>query len=84
MRAKKIIKKYEEVWSKMRDLIRSINKHSDDYDEKHIKIKFVLDDDSSLNKKIGIHDMWIIAGAVFHENSKCYTQVFLDECLYKL
>ena len=57
MRAKKIIKKYEEVWSKMRDLIRSINKHSDDYDEKHIKIKFVLDDDSSLNKKIGIHDM---------------------------
>ena len=45
----------------MRDLIRSINKHSDDYDEKYIKIKFVLDDDSSLNKKIGIHDMWIVA-----------------------
>ena len=28
------IKKIEELWSKIRDLIRSITKNSDDYDEK--------------------------------------------------
>ena len=27
-------KKYEELWSKIRDLIRSVTKNSDDYDEK--------------------------------------------------
>ena len=27
-------KKYEELWSKVRDLIRSVAKNSDDYDEK--------------------------------------------------
>ena len=34
------IKKYEELWSKIRDLIRSMTKNSDDYNEKHMKIKF--------------------------------------------
>ena len=34
------IKKYKEMWSKIRDLIRSITKTSDDYGKKCIKIKF--------------------------------------------
>ena len=34
------IKKYEELWTKIRNLIRSITKNSDHYDEKHMKIKF--------------------------------------------
>ena len=38
MKAKKKIKKYEELWSKIRDLIRSITENSDDYDEKYMKI----------------------------------------------
>ena len=44
MKAKKKFLKYEELWSKIRDLIRSITKNSDDYDEKYVKIKFNLDD----------------------------------------
>ena len=32
-------KVYEELWSKIKDLIRSITKTSDDYDEKYMKIK---------------------------------------------
>ena len=43
-------KKYEELWSKIRDLIRSITKSSDDYDEKYMKIKFNSDDELPLNK----------------------------------
>ena len=78
------IKKYEELWSKIRDLIRSMNKNSDDYDEKYMKIKFNSDDELPLNKTIEIPTMTIVVRAVFHENNKYYPQVFLDECLYKL
>ena len=49
MRANKKIKKYEELWIKIRDLIRSIPKNSDDYDEQDIWIKFNLDNDLPLN-----------------------------------
>ena len=40
MKGKKKINKHEELWSKIRDLIRSITKNLDDYDEKHIKVQF--------------------------------------------
>ena len=33
------IKRYEELWGKIRDLVRSIIENSDDYDEKYVKIK---------------------------------------------
>ena len=39
-------KKYGELWSKTRDLIRAITKNSDDYHEKYMKIKFDSDDNS--------------------------------------
>ena len=81
--SKEKIKKYEELWSKIRDLIRSVTKNSDDYDEKYIKIKFNSDDELPLNKTIEIRSMKIVVRAVFHENNKYYPQVFLDECLYK-
>ena len=43
--SKEKIKKYEELWSKIRDLIRSITKNSDDYDKKYVKTKFNLYED---------------------------------------
>ena len=33
MRPKKKFKKYKELWIKIRDLIRSITRNSDDYDD---------------------------------------------------
>ena len=45
------IKKYEELWSKIKDIIRSLTKNSDDYDEKYMKMKFNLDDELPLNKR---------------------------------
>ena len=68
--SKEKIKKYEELWSKIRDLIRSITKNSDDYDEKYMKVKFNLDDELPLNKMIEITSMTIVVRAVFHENNK--------------
>ena len=72
---KEIINKYEELWNKIRDLIRSISKNSYHYDEKYIKIKFNSDDELPLNKTIEIHSIIIVARAVFHENNKYYPQI---------
>ena len=81
---KEKIKKYEELWSKIRDLIRSVTKRSDDYDEKYMKIKFNSDDELPSNKTIEIPSMIIVVRAIFQENKKYCPQVFLDECFYKL
>ena len=53
--SKEKIKKYEELWIKIRDLTRSITKSLDDYDEKYMKIKFLSDDNLPLNKMIEIY-----------------------------
>ena len=63
--SKEKIKKYEKIWSKIRDLIRSLTKNSDDYDEKYMEIKFNSDDEL-----IEISTMTIVLRAVFHENKK--------------
>ena len=78
------IKRYEELWRKIRDLIRSVTENSDDYDEKYIKIKFNSDDELFLNKTIEIPSIAIVIRSIFIENSKYYPQIFLDKCLYKL
>ena len=84
--SKGIRKNYEDLWCKTRDLTRSINKNSNDYDEKYMKIKFNSDVELPLNKTIEIASMIIVIRAVFYENKnkKYYPEVFLDECLYEL
>ena len=81
---KEKIKKYEELWIKIRDLIRSVTKNLDVYDESYLKIKFDSDDELPLNKIIGIPVMAIVVRAVFLKINKYYPQFFLDECLYKI
>ena len=81
---KEKIKKYEKMWSKIRDLIRLIIKNSDDYDEKYMKIKFTSDDELPLNKTMEIFSVTIVVRAIFLENNKNYPQVFSDKCLSKI
>ena len=83
-KSKEKIKKYEKLCSKIRDLIRSITKNSDDYYGKYMKLKFDSDDNLPLNKTIEIPTMTVVIRAVFHENNKYYPQFFLDECLNKI
>ena len=78
------IKQYEELWIKIRDLIRSITKNSDDNDEKYMKIKFNSDDELPLNKTIEIPTIPIVLRGILLENNKYCPQVFIDECLYKI
>ena len=49
-----------------------------------MKIKFNSDDDLPLKKPLQFHNMIIIIGSVFEEDSKLYPQVFLDDTLYEL
>ena len=73
------------MWGKIRNLIRSITRNSDDYEvKKYMKIKFNWDDKLPLNKTIEIPSMIIVVREAFYENNKYHPQVFLDECLYKL
>ena len=58
-------KKYKELWIKIRDLIRSITKNSDEYDENYIKIKCYSDDELPLNKMTKIPTMIAVVRAVF-------------------
>ena len=81
--SKEKIKKYEELWIKIGDLVRSIIKNSDDYDEEYMKIKFSSDDELPLNKTIEIPSMIMVVRAIFLENNRYYPQVFLDERYHK-
>ena len=57
--------KYEELGSKIRNLIRSITKNSNDFDEKYMKIKFNSDENLPLNKTIEFLSMTIDVRAAF-------------------
>ena len=65
--SKEIIKFFEELWSKIIDLIRSITKNSDDYDEKYRKIRFDSDDDLPVNETIKIHNVTMLLEQLFME-----------------
>ena len=75
------LKKYTELWDKIKDLIRLITNTSGDYDEKYMKIKFNSDNNVSLNKILKLHNLTIVVRSVFQENKKYYPQVFSDERL---
>ena len=78
MKTKKKYEKYEELWIKIRDLIRSISKNSNDYKERYTKIKFNSDNELPLNKTIEIPTMTIVVRVTFYKNYKYYALVFLD------
>ena len=67
--SKESLKKYEELWKKIKDLLRSINNNSDDYVAKFIKMLINLDDDLPLIKTLELHNIIIIARSVFHDDS---------------
>ena len=63
--SKEKIKNYEELQSKIRYLIRSVTKISDDYDEKYMKIKFNSHDELPPTKMIEIPSMIIVVKLFF-------------------
>ena len=63
-------KTHEELLSKIRELISSITKSTNDYFEEYMKIKFNSNDELPLNKMIEIHSIIIVFRAVIQETNK--------------
>ena len=59
---------YEELWNKIRDLIRSITNKLNDYDEKYIKIKLYLDNNLPLNNSLELYNTIIVLRSVLVES----------------
>ena len=55
-----------------------------EYDKDFMKIKFNTDDNLPLNKPLKLHLLTIIVKCIFEEDGKFYSQLYLDDCLYKL
>ena len=74
--SKDTLKEYEELWSKIKDLIRLITNYSDDYNERYIKIKFGSHDYLPLKEILEFHNIIIVIRSGFHEGNEYYPQVF--------
>ena len=81
---KELLKKYNDVFNRIKDKIKEINSDECDYEKDYMKIKFNLDDDLPLNKPLKFYLMTITIRPVFKEDGKLYPQVFLDDSLYEL
>ena len=77
-----MLKKYAEVWSRIKDQIEKINNGQlEEYEKDYMKIKFNSDDNLPLNKQLKFLSVTISVRSVFEEDGKYYP---LDECLYEL
>ena len=82
---KEVLKKYTELWDEIKYLIKAINSgEAGEYGKEYMKIKFILDDNLSLDKILKFHMLTVIVGSFFQEENKYYPQVFIGECLYEL
>ena len=67
---KEVMTKYIELWDEIKNSIEKIDNRSGQYGKDFMKIKFNSDDSLPLNKTLKLHDMTIIVGSVFEEDSK--------------
>ena len=75
----------EEVWKEIKNQIKKINNGSvGEYAEDYMKIKFYSDDNLPLNKILKFRVLTVIIRIIFEKDSKCYPQIFLDDCLYEI
>ena len=80
-----LIEKYEEVFSRIKSEIETINSGEKLFYGKHYaKIGVNTDDNIPLNKKLNFLSLTIIIRCVFQNGQELYPQVYLDECLYEL
>ena len=84
-RNSEVLKRYAEVWNRIKDCIEKINNNKlGEYDKYYMKIKFNSDDDVPLNKVLNFPTITVIIRNIFEKDGKYYPQSFLDECLYEV
>ena len=81
---KELLKKYQGLWSEIKNKIEAVSSGECDYEKDYMKIKFNSDDDLPLNKPLKFHMVTISIRFVFEKDGKLYPKVFLDDTLYEL
>ena len=81
---RELIKRYQDVWSVIKNKKEAISRGECNYEKDYMKIKLNSNDNLPLNKPLKFHVMTIIMRSVFEEDGKLDLQVFLDETLYEL
>ena len=80
---KELLKKYNDFFDGIKGKIKEVCGDEFDYEKGYMKIKFNSDDNLPLKKPLKFHIMTITIRSVFKEDGKLYSQVFLDDNLYK-
>ena len=77
--------KYEEVFSRIKSEIETINGGEEmHYEKKYAKSRVNTDGNHiPLNKQLKFLSLTIIIRCVFQNGKKLYPQIYLDECLYE-
>ena len=79
------LKKYVEVWRRIKDQIKKINNGQvEQYGKDYLKIKFNSGDNLPLNEILKFRILIIIIRKFFEKNVKYYPGVYLDDCLYEI
>ena len=79
-----LLKKYAEVWDRIKDFIKKISDNNGEYDKDFMKIKFNSDYDIPLKKVSNFLTMTFIIRNIFEKDGKYYPQCFVDESLYEV
>ena len=71
---KEFLRKYNDDFNeiKIKNKIKEVNSDECDNEKDYMKIKFISDDDTSLNKPLKFHLMTITIRSVFEEDGKLY------------
>lgn len=81
---KDTVKKYEELWTKIRDVVCLTSSDSDDDDKKYIKIKFDSYDDLGLKKTLELFNMIKFVKSVFSWRQRMLPPNFLRWIFVKI
>lgn len=71
-------KMYGEIWSKIKDFIRSTGKKSGSHDKKYMEIRDNSDDDLPLNEALTLYGIVKLLDQFSKEDTKYYSQLFLS------
>ena len=72
------LKKYTELWNKIKSLIDGVNDKPGEYEKDFLKIKFNSDDNLPLIKTLKPHNLTVVFRSDFKENSRYYPQITID------
>ena len=73
---KELLKKYNDVWNRIKNKIEEVSSDKYDYEKNYMKIKFNSDDGLPLNKPLKFHFMTITVRSIFEEDGKLYPKFF--------